>query len=248
MRLALASRRCTFVVCNARIRRYSVTPEPIGREIARRLGSAPRTIVDGFAGVGGNAIQFALAGHFVIAVEIDAERLVMARHNARVYGVEERIEFLVGDFMRLAKSLRADVVFLSPPWGGPEYSKVAKFSVKHGMRPDGHRIFDAARQITCNVVYYLPRNVDTDELAQLGSCSVFSEGIDVRGTLRQKAVTAYFSTLRSPSASLLLGRALLATYGWPAGSSGSQPQAEASASASVATDFCFSPAPPGQLG
>ena len=231
MRLALASRRCTFVVCNARIRRYSVTPEPIGREIARRLGSAPRTIVDGFAGVGGNAIQFALAGHFVIAVEIDAERLVMARHNARVYGVEERIEFLVGDFMRLAKSLRADVVFLSPPWGGPEYSKVAKFSVKHGMRPDGHRIFDAARQITCNVVYYLPRNVDTDELAQLGSCSVFSEGIDVRGTLRQKAVTAYFG--RSLATSCTTFRAMSIQT-----SSRSSARAASSAKASTYAAHC----------
>lgn len=48
----------------------------------------------------------------------------MAKHNAAVYGVQDRIEFIVGDFVALADTLKADVVFLSPPWGGPQYSKV----------------------------------------------------------------------------------------------------------------------------
>ena len=28
---------------------------------------------------------------------------------------------IVGDFVKLAPTLKADVVFLGPPWGGPEY-------------------------------------------------------------------------------------------------------------------------------
>ncbi|PWN23083.1 S-adenosyl-L-methionine-dependent methyltransferase [Microstroma glucosiphilum] len=68
-------------------------------------------ILDLFCGAGGNAIQFALAGMEdedeeqeqgksttrIIAVDIDPDKIEYARHNARIYGVEERIHFLVGD-------------------------------------------------------------------------------------------------------------------------------------------------------
>jgi trimethylguanosine synthase len=57
----------------------------------------------------------------VIAVEIDAARIDMARHNARLYGVDHRIEFICADFFQVAPMLAADCVFLSPPWGGPLY-------------------------------------------------------------------------------------------------------------------------------
>lgn len=114
-------------------------------------------ILDGFCGVGGNAIQFAQTCRRVIAVDIDPVKISYARHNAKVgrprpirpmpetcfprlggpiltltllvrnasqiYGVEDRIEFVVGDFFDVARSLAesVDVVFLSPPWGGPGY-------------------------------------------------------------------------------------------------------------------------------
>jgi 23S rRNA G2445 N2-methylase RlmL len=60
----------------------------------------------------------------VIAIDIDPKKIEMAKHNAQVYGVADRIEFIVGDFLKLADKLVADVVFLSPPWGGPQYMKV----------------------------------------------------------------------------------------------------------------------------
>lgn len=57
----------------------------------------------------------------VIAVDIDPVKLELARHNAGVYGVSDRIEFILGDYLLVAPTLKADVVFLSPPWGGPDY-------------------------------------------------------------------------------------------------------------------------------
>lgn len=95
---------------------YSVTPERIAIHIAQRCASD--VIIDAFCGVGGNAIQFALTCHRVIAIDIDPVRLNCARNNARIYGVEDRIEFICGDYMALIPRLKADVVFLSPPWGG----------------------------------------------------------------------------------------------------------------------------------
>ena len=63
-------------------------------------------IVDAFAGVGGNAIQFALTCDRVIAVELCAQRLQIARHNAEVYGVADKIEFVQGDFLELAATFQ----------------------------------------------------------------------------------------------------------------------------------------------
>jgi hypothetical protein len=58
---------------------------------------------------------FLLFFELVIAIDIDPSKIELARHNASVYGVADRIEFIVGDFIQLAPSLKADVVFLSPP-------------------------------------------------------------------------------------------------------------------------------------
>jgi len=62
--------------------------------------------VDAFAGVGGNAIQFALTCDRVIAVELFAQRLELAKHNAEVYGVAHKIDFICGDFLQVAATLQ----------------------------------------------------------------------------------------------------------------------------------------------
>ena len=36
----------------------------------------------------------------------------------------DRISFIQGDFLQLAPQLKADVVFLSPTWGGPKHNYV----------------------------------------------------------------------------------------------------------------------------
>lgn len=73
---------------------YSVTPEKIAQHIAQRFHGR-QLIVDLYGGAGGNSIQFALQGAYVLCVEVDAQRIELARHNARVYGVEQYIEFVV---------------------------------------------------------------------------------------------------------------------------------------------------------
>lgn len=52
-----------------------------------------------------------------------------AKVNARIYGVEDKIQFIHGDFNKVASSIHADGVFLSPPWGGPEYGS-HEFTIK----------------------------------------------------------------------------------------------------------------------
>ncbi|XP_070513392.1 trimethylguanosine synthase isoform X3 [Cardiocondyla obscurior] len=145
---------------------FSVTPEEIAKDIAERCRCD--TIIDAFCGAGSNSIQFAFTCERVIAIDIDPNKIKIARHNAGIYGVEDRIEFITGDFLQLAPQLSADVVFLSPPWGGPDYIKRRVFDLESMMPPFGGKyIFDIARRITQHVAYYLPRNSDPLQVINL---------------------------------------------------------------------------------
>ncbi|XP_057974908.1 uncharacterized protein LOC131162444 isoform X8 [Malania oleifera] len=173
---------------------FSVTPEPIARHHAVRCGSG--IILDSFTGVGGNAIQFALRSKHVIAIDIDPKKIGYAGHNAAIYEVADCIDFINGDYFPLAPKLKADTVFLSPPWGGPDYAKLATYDIKMLKPQDGHFLFHTAKDIASKIVMFLPRNVDINQLAELSLSvhppwSLEVEKNYLNGKL--KAITAYFS-------------------------------------------------------
>lgn len=74
----------------------------------------------------------------VIAIDIDPVKIDLAYNNAQVYGVADQIEFILGDFMLLASDLKADTIFLSPPWGGPDYVNAEIFDLKTMICLDGY--------------------------------------------------------------------------------------------------------------
>lgn len=80
---------------------FSVTPESIAARISQRCRC--NIILDAFCGAGGNAIQFAITCQHVIAIDIDPVKLLLARHNAEVYGVKDKITFLLGDWRDFAR-------------------------------------------------------------------------------------------------------------------------------------------------
>ena len=172
---------------------YSVTPELIARQVAGRLPEEV-TVLDGFCGVGGNAIAFALRGCKVIAVELDRERLKLAINNARIYGVLDRIQFIRGDYFKVVKKLRdVDVVFLSPPWGGPEYAGREVFRLE-AMKIGEKDPFEYARQLTPNVIYYVPRNTAIMDLCSIEAYeSIFVEQHWLND--RFKAMSVYYGPL-----------------------------------------------------
>ncbi|NXC96170.1 TGS1 synthase, partial [Certhia familiaris] len=178
---------------------FSVTPEKIAEHIAVRVNQSFNCdiIVDAFCGVGGNAIQFALTSKRVIAIDIDPEKLRLARHNAEVYGVAEHIDFLCGDFMALAAGLRADAVFLSPPWGGPDYATAEIFDIQTMICPDGYpfQIFRLSKKITNNIVYFLPRNADINQVVSLAGPGGKVEIEQNFLNNKLKTITAYFGDL-----------------------------------------------------
>jgi trimethylguanosine synthase len=135
----------------------------------------------------------------VIALDTSPTRLALARHNAQIYGVADRIEFILADYISFAEAYsshnktervthstrKIDVIFLSPPWGGPSYlsgssddiaaQKIAaetepehpSYSLSSIQPIHGAPLFDLTRKITKNVAYYLPRNTRLDEISSL---------------------------------------------------------------------------------
>jgi trimethylguanosine synthase len=166
---------------------FSVTPEAVAACNARLLApltASPRLVVDAFVGCGGDAIQMALSdpSSRVLAVDLDPAKVAMARHNAHIYGVAHRIDFVVADFAALAPRLRADACFLSPPWGGPSYDvDVGTFRLAALNLPsagaddeqrtvvDGLRLFELAAAVAPTVAAYLPASVGDDELVELAA-------------------------------------------------------------------------------
>jgi len=129
----------------------------------------------------------------VIALDTSQVRLALARHNAIIYGVADRIEFILADYLSFARSYLSvpshqreriiDVVFLSPPWGGPSYLLASptkqpsanpleaisptEYGLSNILPVHGAELFRLTRQVTKNVAYFLPRNVSLDEVSKL---------------------------------------------------------------------------------
>ncbi|KAF2214328.1 hypothetical protein CERZMDRAFT_37832 [Cercospora zeae-maydis SCOH1-5] len=154
---------------------FGVTPEPIANKIAEHVATAPKekkVIIDAFAGVGGNVIAFALSGRWsqIFAVEKDAKTLACAKHNAEIYGVAKKIWWIHGDIFdvlkaRLKASAKNAVIFASPPWGGPSYTDWDVFDLSY-MEPYNLKVLWDAFSIANEVVLYLPRTSDVQQLAK----------------------------------------------------------------------------------
>lgn len=179
---------------------YSVTPEAIAKHIAQRCAVLrPAIVVDACCGAGGNAIQFALEcpDAQVIAVDICPEKISLARNNAEVYKVDHKIEFIVADFMQVAAHCRipADIVFLSPQWGGPGYLTKASYSIEW-MIPNGREMINVIRKnMTENIAFLLPRNADLSELQSVAGEENFVEVEKNSIANKTKTQTAYFGSL-----------------------------------------------------
>ncbi|CAH1732703.1 trimethylguanosine synthase-like isoform X1 [Aphis gossypii] len=143
---------------------YSVCPEILSYHIAKRCQND--IALDPFCGAGGNIIQLAFTSKLVIAVDIDPYKIKLAQNNAKIYGVADKIEFIVGNFFEMSSMLRADVVCMSPPWGGPEYLIDNSFSITSMCKNyefGGFTIFDIVKNIAPNIAFHMPKTTNIFE-------------------------------------------------------------------------------------
>lgn len=159
---------------------YSLTPELVALEIAHLVpGPALGRVLDGFCGLGGNAIGFARCGRRVLSVDMHSKRLAMARHNATQYGVASKITFVCQDLLQLLEPKdfdrgthktygHFDALFLDPPWGGPGYDRLRLYRFQD-FSPCGLLLLDRAAACGLPIAFRLPRNFDLNELQALAS-------------------------------------------------------------------------------
>ncbi|OUM68438.1 hypothetical protein PIROE2DRAFT_27798, partial [Piromyces sp. E2] len=176
---------------------FSVTHERISQHIAKRCKC--NVIVDGFCGAGGNSIQFAKYCGRVISIDIDPVKIECAKNNARIYGVEDKIEFVNGDFIKLIPSIKErynpDVIFLSPPWGGPSYLKLDYYDLNCVQPIDGITLFNMVKSVTNNIAYYLPRTCDYDQIKSLAGPGQICELEQEYLNDKMRSLTVYFGNL-----------------------------------------------------
>lgn len=143
---------------------HSVKFERAAIDIAEHLTGS--RVLDAFCGIGGVSIGLARAGKQVIAVDNNAARLEMARNNARVYGVADRITFVQDEAEKALATSKVDAVYLDPPWGGARYIGKTWFRFSD-FSSGGLGVFHAALQREIYVAMSLPMNFDFRELSRL---------------------------------------------------------------------------------
>ena len=167
------------------------------RKIAEHVSIAAPTqcdvLIDFFAGVGGNVIQFALTERWsrIYAIEKSPSVLACAKRNADIYGVADRIAWIEGDCFEVvgeqiinAVDATRCVAFASPPWGGMvvprgEMKALDADQVFSGPGYRTDKVFDLNRMEPYNlkvlaaglyscadcIAMYLPRTSNVQQLA-----------------------------------------------------------------------------------
>jgi trimethylguanosine synthase len=141
----------------------AITPRVFSQPIIQRIQG--ERIVDACCSVGGMAIALAEAGKQVIAIELNPQRLRLARENAELFGVSARIEFIQGDVLKVLPSLTADTIFFDGQWMGDYKNELKNFSLAD-FAPHGVDFLKTAFQVTEAVVLRVPAQFDFSELIQ----------------------------------------------------------------------------------
>lgn len=171
-------------------------PSHVASDLASITSSSKTTLIDLFAGAGGNTIAFALSGRWekVIAIERDASVLSCAQHNASIYGVFDKITWIHDDcFSYILKSSDIDpsktVIFASPPWGGPGYRTDEIFNLATMQPYSLKQIHNMCRMIDCAL--YLPRTSDLRQIAKVAPDGKKIEVVQYCMEGASKALVAY---------------------------------------------------------
>jgi len=118
-------------------------------------------ILDSTSGIGGNAISFGLHFSNLIAIEINKERFKYLENNIKVFNINAT---LYNDDMLNHLNNDYDLIFIDPPWGGPNYKleKLISLSLGNIKLKD---LTQKIRELNKIIVYKLPFNYNLNEFS-----------------------------------------------------------------------------------
>jgi 16S rRNA G966 N2-methylase RsmD len=151
---------------------YSIThshyAEQITNFIKNSLGNTFNTkdliITDATSNVGGNTLNFSKHFKSVNAIELSSINCHVLKNNIKVYN-RNNVNIICSDFLEIVKDLEQDIIFMDPPWGGPDYKKKDKIVLKLSDTKISSIIDECFKnKYATTIVIKVPSNVDFNEI------------------------------------------------------------------------------------
>ena len=121
------------------------------------------TITEGMSSVGGDTLALSKKFKKVNAVELDKTRFDYLQHNMKLFN-RNNIEYYNESYLDIFKKLKQDVIYLDPPWGGPEYKNLKTVKIRLGETKLEDLCEDIVKNKLCKLlVLKLPYNYDIEE-------------------------------------------------------------------------------------
>jgi len=116
-------------------------------------------IMDATSGIGGNSISFGKNFTNVISIEMNLERFEMLKENIKAHKLNNVL--LYGNFMNFI-NMDYDLIFLDPPWGGPnyKYEKTTHFGINNTSLKEITKLLKSNNKI---IIWKLPFNYNLNE-------------------------------------------------------------------------------------
>lgn len=147
---------------------YETTPRSTSRKILKFMKNcignlANLTLTDASSSVGGDILTFSDAFLHVNANEYDRITYDALIHNITLYN-KKNIDTFNEDYGRIYNKLSQDVVYMDPPWGGPEYKNNSCDELKYGEI----NIIDIIKGLPkCHIIIKAPYNYNINEIKSL---------------------------------------------------------------------------------
>jgi len=150
---------------------YSITrPKEaniISKLIQSKFGTNNIVITDATAGVGGNVLSFSHYFNYVHAIEIDQLRVNYLINNLSIYK-RSNVCVYNNDMLKIIFTLKQDVIFIDPPWGGKDYKMKTNIRLQIS-NIDIEQICNMIMDNKCTklIVIKLPLNYDMEYLKNM---------------------------------------------------------------------------------
>ncbi len=159
------------------------TAEPVASHRATRFAAAgAKVVADLGCGIGGDALALARAGAVVAAVDLAWEHVVLARANAAVYSVADRLLPVWADLLQLSP-LAVDAFFFDPARRtptGPQHAPGRRLWSVEAYRPP-LSLIDAWRSTVPHGAAKISPGVDYAELPPVAEV----EFVSLRGEVKE---------------------------------------------------------------
>jgi len=151
---------------------YSITKRADGKKIIQKMisvmGSVKRKDITDLTGnVGGDTIMFGLNFGHVYSIEMNKDNFDALKHNVKTYKLKN-VKLYHGD-STVIFNWKTDVLYLDPPWGGPDYKTKENMDLFLGNDRIDEFLYEILEEDwRPNYIFMkLPRNYNFDRLYDL---------------------------------------------------------------------------------